>query len=72
MQPEADEALARRIQKGDDAAFALLVERYQDRIFRLARSMLHRREVAEDAAQEVFLRAYTGIPRFRFRSTVYA
>ncbi len=71
MQSDTDAALARRIQNGDEAAFALLVERYQDRIFRLAKGMLYNAGGAEDAAQEVFLRAYTGLGRFRFGSSVY-
>lgn len=71
MQPDTDAALARRIQKGDDTAFEMLVARYQDRLFRLAKGMLYRPQAAEDAAQEVFLRAYTGLPKFRFGSTVY-
>lgn len=71
MQSDPDAVLARRIQKGDDAAFALLVERYQDRLFRLAKGILYNTSGEEDAAQEVFLRAYTGLGRFRFGSTVY-
>lgn len=71
MQIEADDALVRRARKGDDSAYTLLVERYQDRLFRLAKAMLYRSEFAEDAAQEVFIRAYTGLGRFRFGSSVY-
>lgn len=71
LQADTDAALARRIQKGDDDAFAELVARYQDRIYRLAKGMLYRDEAAEDAAQEVFIRAYTGLGRFRFGSSVY-
>lgn len=71
MQADTDAALARRIQKGDDSAFAELVQRYQDRIYRLAKGMLYRPDGAEDAAQEVFMRAYTGLGRFRFGSSVY-
>ncbi len=71
MQQDSDAALVRRIQKGDATAFSTLVERYQDRIYRLAAGMLHARDAAPDATQEVFMRAYTGLPRFRFGSSVY-
>jgi RNA polymerase sigma-70 factor (ECF subfamily) len=45
--------------------------RYQDRIYRLATGMLRAPHAAADATQEVFLRAYTGLPRFRFGASVY-
>ena len=71
MQHDSDAALARRIQKGDTVAFTSLVERYQDRIYRLATGMLYAPDAAADATQEVFMRAYTGFPKFRFGSSVY-
>ena len=64
----SDDALTKRFQQGDKAAFGAFVERHQDRIFRLATALLRRPDNAPDATQEVFLRAYTGLPRFRFRS----
>ena len=53
------------------AAFELFVERHQDRVFRLASAWLYAPEAAADAAQDVFLRAYTGLPRFRFRAAPF-
>ncbi|MDX1431363.1 MAG: sigma-70 family RNA polymerase sigma factor [Gammaproteobacteria bacterium] len=66
MTQTSDDELVRRFQRGDGRAFEALVERHQDRIFRLATAMLRSRDDAADAAQEVFLRAYQGLPRFRF------
>ncbi|MBT8446865.1 MAG: sigma-70 family RNA polymerase sigma factor [Gammaproteobacteria bacterium] len=71
MDPINDDELARRIQRGDRDAFDTLVRRHQDRIYRLATAMLNSSHAAADATQEVFLRAWTGLPRFRFRSTVF-
>lgn len=71
LQQDTDATLARRIQDGDRAAFDALVVRYRDRVYRLATGMLFAPDTAEDATQEVFLRAWQGIPGFRFRSTVY-
>lgn len=51
-------ALARRAQAGDQAAFAALVQRYSGAIFNQAYRMLDDAHEAEDAVQEVFLRAY--------------
>ena len=43
---------------GDEEAFRSLVERHQDRLVRLCQRILHDREEALDAAQEVFIKAY--------------
>ena len=44
--------------------FGELVARYQKPVFRLARGMLPDRADAEDAAQEVFIRAYKSLPAY--------
>jgi len=44
--------------KGDEDAFRSIVERHQDRLVRLCQRLLHDREEALDAAQEVFIKAY--------------
>lgn len=48
---------------GDTAAFTLLVERYQDRVYRLALGMVGP-DTAEDIAQQAFLNAWQGLARF--------
>jgi RNA polymerase sigma-70 factor (ECF subfamily) len=48
-----------RAQQGDQEAFANLVQAYQGPVFNVAYRMLGSSGDAEDAAQEVFLRAYT-------------
>lgn len=50
---DSDEALARRAAAGDRAAFAALLERHYDRIYRIAARILGNRHDAEDAAQEI-------------------
>jgi RNA polymerase sigma-70 factor, ECF subfamily len=60
-----DEALIRRAQGGDLAAFNTLVLRHQDAVYGLALRFLSSREAAEDAAQEAFLRAYRSLDSFR-------
>ena len=63
--------LIRQCQKGDVQAFRQLVERYEDRIYGLACSILGDREVAKDAAQEAFIRVYRALGKFEGRSTFY-
>ena len=51
-------------QQGDDDAFTQLVETYQKPVYNLCYRMLGEPEVAEDAAQETFLRAYQNLHRY--------
>jgi RNA polymerase sigma-70 factor (ECF subfamily) len=53
-----------RAQKGDDEAFARLVELYQKPVHNLCYRMLGNPSDAEDAAQEAFLRAYRNLQRY--------
>lgn len=46
------------VKKGDNAAFCKIVEKYQRPVYNLCYRMLGNTDEAEDAAQEVFLRAY--------------
>ncbi len=50
---------------GDNEAYSELVLRYQDRLLGFCYSMLYRRAEAEDAAQEIFIKAYRSLPDFR-------
>ena len=60
--------LVRRAQKGDKAAFELLVQRHQHRVFAVARGILKRQEDVEDIAQQVFVKAYFSLKRFDQRA----
>ena len=67
----SDENLVHLIQHGERRHFDILVERFQDRIYNTSLRMLSDQDDALDASQEVFIKAYKGIDRFRFRSTFY-
>jgi RNA polymerase sigma-70 factor (ECF subfamily) len=60
-----DEILVMRCQSGEKDAFGILVHKYQDLVYRLIYRLLGRTSDIEDIAQEVFIRAYKGIGRFR-------
>lgn len=59
-----DEALVRRFQIGEEAAFDELVERHRRRIYGLVCRLAGTTE-AEDLAQDVFVAAYRSLPSFR-------
>ena len=57
--------LVARLRAGDQQAFEELVTAFQHRVFGVALRMLGSRAEAEEAAQEVFLRAHRGLASFR-------
>jgi RNA polymerase sigma-70 factor (ECF subfamily) len=59
-----DATLVDRAREGASDAFGRLVERYQDRVYRLVRRIVGDDE-AEDALQETFLSAWRALPRFK-------
>jgi RNA polymerase sigma-70 factor (ECF subfamily) len=60
-----DRELIERCRAGDDTAFGELVDRYKDLVFGLVYRMVADQGLAEDLAQEVFLKVHRGIPYFR-------
>jgi RNA polymerase sigma-70 factor (ECF subfamily) len=54
----------RNARDGDTAAFARLVDAYQNHVYNLTYRMLGERMAAEDAAQEAFLRAFKNLHRY--------
>lgn len=51
-------------------AFAVLLPRYRDRVFRLTFSMLRDRGMAEDTTQDIFLRVWRALPGFAGQSAL--
>jgi RNA polymerase sigma-70 factor, ECF subfamily len=58
-----DSELIRRCQRGDGAAFRRLYERHVHLALRTAYGVLRDRELAEDAVQEAFVRAFNNIAK---------
>ncbi len=61
----SDEKLVARAREGDRSAFARLVERHSVSVYNLTLRIVGNREDAEEAAQDVFVRAYRSLDRFR-------
>ena len=60
-----------RARNGDHEAFRVLVERYQGRAYRLAVRVLQDPDLARDAVQDGFLKAYGSLDKFEGRSGFY-
>ena len=61
--------LVKKSQLGEKAAFEQLVIRHQELVFSLAYKLTGNREMANDVAQESFIRAWKAIEKFRGDST---
>lgn len=65
-----EKLLLARLRQGDDEAFELLYHHFVGRVMGLANQLLRDRTLAEDAAQETFIRVYRNIHRFRADSSL--
>ncbi len=63
--PVPDEILVVALQEGDDTAFDQLLARYKRPVINFIYRMLNDASAAEDAAQEVFVKVYRNIHRFK-------
>jgi len=68
---EIDQQLVERVQRGDQHAFTLLVEKYQRKLGRLLGRMIRDQAEVEDVVQEAFIKAYRALPNFRGDSAFY-
>jgi RNA polymerase sigma-70 factor (ECF subfamily) len=72
---DPDAALMEALQRGDESAFAKLVDRHRERVFRLACRYLNDETAADDLAQEAFIRVYrarhTWRPEAKFSTWLY-
>jgi RNA polymerase sigma factor (sigma-70 family) len=70
-----DHTLVLSAKEGDEKAFGELVKRYQQFVVRMAHTYLGDNESAKDAAQDIFVKAYEGLPYLEndliFKSWLY-
>ena len=62
--------MAQLARAGDEAAFAEIVRRYSPRVFRFASKFFRQRSVVEEAAQEVFMKAFTQLGSYEGRGSM--
>lgn len=62
--------LARSARAGDESAFEEIMRRYSPRVFRFASRYFRQRSLVEEAAQEVFLKAFTELDSFEGRGSM--
>lgn len=64
-----EKELIQQAAEGSEEAFAVLVKKYRTKMFNLAYSMTRNRETADDIAQDVFIKAYIYISKFKYKSS---
>ena len=69
--PAADADIHVRLQaKQYREAFAMLLPRYRDKVFRLTYSMLQNHAMAEDTTQDIFLRVWRALPGYAAQASL--
>lgn len=68
---EIDQQLVKRVQQGEQAAFDILVKKYQHKIMSLISRYVKQQGDVPDVAQEAFIKAYRALPNFRGESAFY-
>lgn len=66
-----DEIQVQKARQGDLQAYDYLMSKYQSRIYALLYNMTSNKEDAEDLLQEVFLKGYKALPRFKGHASFY-
>lgn len=66
-----DRILIEQFQNGDTSAYGEIVLNYQDKVYNLCRHLLRNASDAEDAAQDVFLKACQALPKFKPDASLY-
>jgi len=67
-EPLSDEEVVRRVLEGETALFELIMRRYNQRLYRVARAILRDDAEAEDVMQDAYVRAYEHLGQFAGRS----
>jgi len=63
-----DEEVIKQILQGDKNKYTILVEKYQQMIFRTCMGFLHNKDDADDLTQEIFIQAYLSLANFKNKS----
>jgi len=64
VETPSDLEIVDRVRQGDSASFELLMRRYNRRLYRIARGILHNEAEAEDAVQEAYVLAFEKLHLF--------
>ncbi len=70
-----DEEVVKKVIESDHELYAIIIERYQDKLLRYTYNLIRDSEKSKDSVQETFIRAYTNLNIFntqkKFSSWIY-
>jgi RNA polymerase sigma-70 factor (ECF subfamily) len=64
----SDEEIVYRVRAGETALYEVIMRRYNQRLYRIARAILHNDGEAEDVMQDAYVRAYEHLDQFAARA----
>jgi len=67
--PVSDEEVVRRVRAGETGLFEVVMRRYNQRLYRVARAILRDDAEAEDVTQQAYVNAYQHLDQFASRAT---
>ncbi|WP_130735311.1 RNA polymerase sigma factor [Flavobacterium sp. J27] len=68
MSSTEDQIYIQKVLQGDTQSFAVLVNKYKDLVFTIAVRMLKNREEAEEASQDIFVKVFKSLSKFKGNS----
>jgi RNA polymerase sigma-70 factor (ECF subfamily) len=68
FEASTDEEIVERVKAGDTALYEIIMRRYNQRLYRVARAILHDDAEAEDVMQDAYVRAYQHLDQFAGRA----
>lgn len=67
----SDEELVEKVKKGDVDAYEEIVKKYENKVFGIVYHMIKNQNDVEDLAQEVFIKVYKNLSKFKGDSSLY-
>src|SRR5207237_6710548 len=67
--PISDEEVVQRVRAGETGLFEVVMRRYNQRLYRVARAILRDDAEAEDVTQQTYVNAYRHLDHFASRAT---
>jgi RNA polymerase sigma-70 factor (ECF subfamily) len=68
FEASTDQEIVDRVKAGDTALYEVIMRRYNQRLYRVARAILHDDSEAEDVMQDAYVRAYQHLDQFAGRA----
>lgn len=69
--PESDKELLAKYQENPNLGFQLIVKKYQERVYWQIRRLTKNHQDTEDVMQQVFIKAWKGLEKFRADAAIY-